>query len=110
MLQQNCIDKKLCRPENGTGNNSLDYMVAAVNHIKTGRLSEARKVICANARNEDYEDIYRLLYRNLDWWSDKEEIQDKAVVIIANRLRDHAICADPEILLSACMIELGLLS
>jgi DNA polymerase III delta prime subunit len=110
MLQQNCTEGKLQRPENGTGNNSLDYMVAAVNLIKTGKLAEARKMICSNARKEDYEEIYRLLYRNLDWWSDKSDIQDKAVVIIANRLKDHAIIADEEINLSACLIELGLLS
>jgi len=110
MLQQNCHDKQLHRPKNSTGNNSLDYMVEAAGLFKSGKLQEARKLICANARPEDYEEIYKLLYRNLNWWSDTDEGQDKAVVIIANRLRDHSLVADAEINMAACLIELSMIT
>lgn len=106
LLQQNCIDKKLKRPNGGSGS-SLDFMVEAVGYFKTGRIHEARKVICANARPEEYEEIYRLLYRNLDWWGNTEDQQNQAIVIIANRLKDHALVADPEINIAACLIELA---
>lgn len=106
LLQQNCQDGKLMRPTKG-GGNSMDYMVQAVGLLKNGRLGEARKLICANARPEEYTEIYRLLYRNLDWWGDDESTQNQAVVIIANRLKDHSLVADSEINLSACLIELG---
>ena len=109
MLQQNCRDGQLMRPTAGNGG-GLDFMIAVVGHFKNGKVHEARKVICANARAEEYEEIYRMLYKNLDWWSPDENRQNQAVVIIANRLRDHSFVADAEINLSACLIELSGLS
>ena len=94
MLQQNCQGGELKR-------------VQAVALFKTGQIHEARQLIVKNARPEEYEDIYRLFYRNLDWWSDRAEGQHQAIVIIANRLRDHGLIADPELALAACMVELS---
>jgi len=107
MLQQNSVNDKLMRPGRSNSSGSGDYMVRAVAMFKNGQISEARKLICANARPEEYTEIYRLLYRNLDWWGDSEATQNQAVVIIANRLKDHSLVADSEINLSACLIELG---
>ena len=107
LLQQNCNDNKLNRPSASSSNGSSEYMVTAVGHFKQGRIHEARKLICTNARPEEYEDLYRLLYRNLQWWGKTEQQQNQAVVIIANRLRDHAICADAELNFSAALIELS---
>lgn len=106
LLQQNCKGGQLRRPNGGSGS-SLDFMAEAVGHFKNGRIHEARKVICANARSEEYEEIYRMLYRNLDWWGSTDEQQNQAIVVIANRLKDHALVADPEINLAACLIELS---
>ena len=77
--------------------------------FKSGKIHEARKLICANAIDNDFEDIYSLLYRNLDWFGKDEDTQNKAVVIIANRLKDHSLVADPEIALAACLIELSMI-
>lgn len=109
MLQQNCTGGELKRPGSSTGRGMSDYLVAAVALFKANKIHEARKLICANATGEEYEDIYRLLYKNLNWWGDDEEVQNKAVIIIANRLKDHALVADPEIAMSACLIELSML-
>lgn len=109
MLQQNCSDGQLRRPGRSTSAGEGDYMVKAVSLFKTGQITEARKLICANAVSEDYENIYKLLYQNLGWWGSSQDQQDQAVVIIANRLRDHALVADPEICLAACLVELSLL-
>lgn len=106
LMQQNCKDGELRRPNSSSGS-SMDFMVEAVAHFKNGRIHEARKVICSSARPEEYEEIYRLLYRNLDWWGKTEDQQNQAIVIIANRLKDHALVADPEINLAACLIELS---
>jgi DNA polymerase III delta prime subunit len=109
LLQQNCIDNTLTRPSTGSSNSSSEYMVTAVNHFKNNRILEARKLICANIRPEEYEEMYKLLYRNLNWWGNDDTQQNQAIVIIANRLRDHAICADPEICLCACLVELSMI-
>jgi replication factor C small subunit len=110
MLQQNCKDGTLRRPKASGGNSMGEYMVQAVSLFKTGKIHEARKIICANASEADYEEIYRLLYRNLDWWGSDDEAQNKAVVIIANRLKDHSLVADPEIAMAACLVELSMLA
>lgn len=107
MLQQNCSDGELRRPSKGGGGGSMDYMVQAIALFKQGKVHEARKIVCANARPEEYEEIYRLLYRNLQWWGNTDAQQNQAIVIIANRLRDHALIADPELNMAACLIELS---
>lgn len=106
LLQQNCSNGKLNRPTSAD-NTSAEYMVQAVGLFKSGNIHDARKLICASARPEEYEDIYRLLYKNLAWWGKAEDQQNQAIVIIANRLRDHALCADSEMNLAACLIELS---
>jgi replication factor C small subunit len=108
LLQQNCTDRELKRPSARSGKGSADYMVSAVSLFKAGKIHDARKIICANATSEEYEDIYKLLYRNIEWWGETEDQQNRAIVIIANRLKDHALVADPEIAMAACLIELSM--
>lgn len=110
LLQQNTSGTNLTRPSRSSNTGSGEYMIQAVALFKTGRISEARKLICQNATVEEYEDIYKMLYQNLEWWGDTEEQQNRAIVIIANRLRDHAICADGEMNLAACLVELNMIS
>lgn len=110
MLQQNSKTGKLTRPTHSNGSTSSEYLVQAVSLFKAGKITEARKVICANAQPEEYESIYTLLYQNLNWWGDTEPQQDQAIVIIANRLKDNALLADPELGLAACLVELSNLS
>lgn len=110
LLQQNCSEGKLNRPSKGSSNSSSEYMVNVVGLFKQNKIHEARKLICTNARLEEYEDLYRLLYRNLQWWGKTEQQQNQAVVIIANRLRDHSMAADAEINMSACLIELAMIA
>ena len=109
LLQQNCTNGQLNRPSTGSNSGSSEYMVNVVNLFKQNKIMDARKLICANARPEDYEGLYRLLYQNIAWWGSTENQQNQAVVIIANRLRDNAICADLEINMSACLIELSMI-
>jgi DNA polymerase III delta prime subunit len=110
LLQQNCTDSQLKRPSARSTSGSADYMVAAVGLFKSGKIHEARKLLCANVTPEEYEDLYKLLYRNLSWWGATDDQQNRAIVTIANRLRDHALCADGEMNLAACLIELSLIA
>ena len=74
--------------------------------FREGKYKEARKLICSQASLEEYEDIFRFMYRNLDFWGQTEEQQDEAIIIIRNGLVKHSQIADPEINLSATLIEL----
>ena len=109
MLQQNCRDGKLMPPASGDSGQQ-DYRLQMVELFKAGKINEARKLVCAQARPEECEEIYRWLYDNLDIIAKEDELQDKAVLIIKQGLVDHSFVADPEINLASVMIKLSRLS
>jgi hypothetical protein len=88
-------------------NNSHDWKLAAVDLFKSGRILEARKLMCASVRPEEMEDMFRWMYDNLDLWSQDPEKQDQAIIIIRNGLVNVPMVADQEINLSATLIELS---
>ena len=106
MIQQNCRDGKLMPPASGDSGQQ-DYRLQMVELFKAGKINEARKLVCAQARPEECEEIYRWLYDNLDIISKDEDQQDKAVLIIKQGLVDHSFVADPEINLASVMIKLA---
>jgi hypothetical protein len=106
LLQMNSVDNKLKAPsETGTG--TADYKLAMVDLFKHGKIREARKLLCDQARPEEMEEIFRWLYDNLEMWSKSEEGQDEAILIIRKGLVNHVSCADAEINLSATLVELS---
>lgn len=109
-LQQNTHGKKLAAISSEDTTGKMDYVVEAVAMFKIGRIMDARKLICSKAQRGEYEEIFGLFYRNLDWWGKSDNQQNKAIIVIANRLRDHALVADPEINLAACLIELEMIA
>jgi replication factor C small subunit len=84
-----------------------DYKVQMVQLFKEGKITEARKLVCAKARPDEIEDIYRWMYDNLDIVAKNDEQQDKAILVIKQGLVDHSFVADPEINLAATMIKLA---
>jgi len=87
--------------------NSADYHLQMVDLFKAGKVAEARKLICSQVQPEEIDEIYRWLYTNIDLFGDTEDQQDDAVLIIKQGIVDHALVADPEINLSATLIQLG---
>jgi hypothetical protein len=79
--------------------------------FKEGMYKEARQMICDKITLEEYDEFYRFLYTNLDFWangdSDKE---DQAILVIRNGLVKHTSCGDPEINLSATLVELEMIA
>jgi hypothetical protein len=81
-------------------------MLQMVELCRANKILEARKLVTGQARPEEYPEIYRFFYNNLDLWGEDESVQNQAILVIAKRLKDHALVADPEINLAACLIEL----
>ena len=106
MIQQNCRDGKLMPPTSGDSGQQ-DYRLQMVELFKAGKINEARKIVCSQARPEECEEIYRWLYDNLEIISKDEDQQDKAVLIIKQGLVDHSFVADPEINLASVMSKLA---
>lgn len=108
MVQMNSGTGTLIAPDKND-KNATDWMLTMVQLFKDGKIGEARKVVCKNARPEEIEDIYRWLYDNLELISDNETVQDKAVLVIKQGLVDHTLVVDPEINLAATFIRLAAL-
>ncbi|RYZ69153.1 MAG: AAA family ATPase, partial [Proteobacteria bacterium] len=87
-----------------------DYMLEMTNLFRAGRTNEARKLIIAQAQAEEYIDIYRYLYRNLDIWGDSEDIQDNVLLAIRKGLVNHSVAADQELNLAATFVECKLIA
>jgi len=102
-VQLHCIDNKLTLPTDV--DSSDDYKLAMVGLFREGKIKDARKLICEQVKLDEYEDVYRFLYRNLEFWGEEDK-QDEAILIIRNGLVKHGMIADPEINLSATLIEL----
>ncbi len=84
-----------------------DYRVEMVDLFKKGKISEARKLLCSQARPEEMEEIYRWMYDNVTVFGSNEETQDSAILIIKQGLVDNASVADQEINLAATLIRLA---
>lgn len=83
-----------------------DYKLAMIDLFRQGRIREARMLIIKQISLEEYQDMYRFMYRNLDLWGNSEDKQDEALLIIRKGLVNHGLAADPEINLSATFVEL----
>ena len=81
-------------------------MLSAIELFKAGKYKEARTMIVSQARPEEYEEVYKFMYRNLELWGDTELKQDQAIVIIRNGIAKGIAVADPEINLAATLVEL----
>ena len=107
LVQQNVVDGVLQKPQAGDSNQS-DWMLSAIDLFKTGEYKPARELIVSQARPEEYDEVYRFMYRNLDLWGKSQLQQDQAIIIIRDGMAKSSLCADPEINLSATLIELQL--
>jgi replication factor C small subunit len=106
MVQQNVHENQLMLPSQGD-EGTADYKVEMVQLFKAGNIQAARKLLCASARPEEMEDIYRWMYDNLDLFGKDDESKDTALLIIKQGLVDHTLIADPEINLAACLVKLA---
>ena len=108
-VQMNSVDGELNVPSSDQTHTN-DWKLSAVELFKEGRILEARKLMCASARPEEMEDVFRWCYDNLELWSKDPEKQDQAIIIIRQGLVNVPMIADQEINLSATLCELASLS
>ena len=106
LLQQNSQNKILLAP-NSTDKSVGDWKLDCVQLFKSGRIRDARTLICQQSTPEETEDIFRWMYDNLDLWTTDVERQDQAIIIIRNGMANMPMVADQEINLSATLCELS---
>ena len=106
LLQSNSKNGALLNPKD-TDSSTQDYKLVMVDLFKRRKIKEARKLLCEQARPEEMDEIFRWSYDNLDLWSKTDEGQDEAILIIRKGMINHSLAGDPEINLSAMIVELS---
>jgi DNA polymerase III delta prime subunit len=106
IVQMNSQSGKLSSPNGDENNGTSDWKLNVVDLFKNGQIKQARTVLCQSARPEEMEEIFRWMYDNLELWGSTDEQKDQAIVIIRQGLVNHSFVADPEINLSATLVEL----
>ena len=106
LVQMNTVDGVLVKP-NESDNSTADYRLAVVDLFKSGKILEARKLLCSQVRPEEMDELFRWMYDNLELWGSTQEQHDAAILIIAKGLRNIPMVADQEINLAATLVELS---
>jgi replication factor C small subunit len=106
LVQQNVVSNKLLAPS-ASNVSTQDYRLDAVELFKHGKVREARKLICSQARSDEMDELFRWCYDNLGLFSKTELGQDKAIIIIRNAVVNHSLVSDSEINVAAMLTELS---
>jgi replication factor C small subunit len=109
MLQANSLGGKLVTPDEELGD-VADYRLDMVAMLRAGKFKEARTLICSQAGAEEYEDIFRFMYQNLDIWGEGNDVQNKCILVIRDGIVKHGMVGDIEINLSATLAELEMIA
>ena len=107
LLQQNTIDDVLQQPI--AKGEAGDYKFKLLDLMERDNWFEIRKLLCGTVAAEEWEDVYRFVYENLEKsakYSNKEK-WEAGIVIIADHLYKHSAVADPEINAAAMFIRLA---
>ncbi len=104
-VQMTIVDNTLVMPDDG--GSTSEWRLAMVELFRSGKIQDARKLIIKSARADEYNDIFTWLYKNLDLYTKNDFQYDSCVLAIREGMIKHTQVADPEINLSATMIELA---
>lgn len=104
-VQMTIVDNNLVMPDENT--NTSEWRLKMVELFKAGKIIDARKLIIKSARADEYNDIFTWLYKNLDLYTKDDFQYDSCVLAIREGMIKHTQVADPEINLSATLIEIA---
>ncbi|MGZ8924297.1 MAG: AAA family ATPase [Nitrososphaeraceae archaeon] len=107
-LQQHTINGILLPPADAvTGTD--DYKFKLIEFVERDKWVEARKLVCSSVVSEEYEDVYRFMYENINRSPkfQNKDLWEEAIIIIAEHLWKHTAVADAEINFASMIIKLG---
>lgn len=107
LLQQNSFNGELKAPQVASG--SGEYRNKLLEYIEKDQWTEARKVVCASVSYDEWENLFRYVYENINSAPKFKDPGkwDEAIITIADHLYKHTLVADPEINVAAMFIRLG---
>jgi len=107
LVQQHTHNNKLQKPTQA--DEFGDYKFKLLDLVETGDWMAIRDLLCGNIPNEEWDDIYKFLYTNLEK-SSKFGTHDKwanGLVVINDHMAKHSSVAIPDVNFTACMIQLS---
>lgn len=106
-LQQYTINNQLC--DISEQSNTGDFIIQLIPLIEQDNWTAARKMLCDTITSSQYEQVYTMLYKNIDKSKKFKNVSkwEEAIINIAEHLYKHSFSADPEICLAALLIKLG---
>lgn len=104
-LQQFTKTGKLVSPTDEQG---VDWRFKLLDLLKANDIRGIQDLTAKEAGQDEIESIYEFLYRNLKLHpgAADQAAYDKAVLVIADSIRAHAVSGAPHITLHACLIKL----
>jgi DNA polymerase III delta prime subunit len=105
MLEHGTVGGVL-RSRNASEGKTFDYLLDVRDLFNSGKHKQAREMIVSQTNVEQYPEVFRFMYQNLDLWGEDSDTQDRALLVIRDIVYRHAIVCDPEINLSAGIVEL----
>lgn len=110
MIQSNSMNGELQAPDNSSEAVS-DFRLDMITLFRAKKYKEARTLICTQVQKDEYEDMYRFMYQNVEVWADgNNNKEDRCILVIRDGLVKHTMCADLEINLSATLVELEMIA
>lgn len=110
LIQSNSFNGKLTSPD-ADAEIVADYKLDMIALFRVKKYTDARKLICEQVQPDEYEDLFRFMYQNIDVWSDGDvNKEDRAILAIRDGLVKDTQCADREINLSATLVELEMIT
>lgn len=107
LIQQHTFNGKLTKPTEKDELN--DYKFKLLDLVEEGDWMGIRDLLCGNIADEEWDEIYKYLYHNLnkaerfkpfDKWSN-------GIVIINDHMAKHPSMAMPDVNFTACMVRLA---
>lgn len=106
LVEQHIVDGKLIDPQMTL--DGADWKVDLLSMIESGDWKASRALLCGSIGNEEWDEVYTFIYRNINKVSVWDPLRrDQAVVTIAQHLYQHSLVADPEINAASMLIELS---
>lgn len=109
-LENNTVKGVLKAESKEATEDDPDWMKEAIVYFEQGMIKEARNKIVSNITDALYDDFYKMLYKNLHWFSSTEDGQDAALLTIRKAYVDDTVVANREIVLSSCLVQLSKIS
>lgn len=109
VLQQNSRFGVLLKPSDEI-ESTKDYLSEVVALFKSGQYRAGRTLLIEKANPEEYVNILRMLYQNLNLFGDTEGQHNRALLAIRDATLNHSIVADQEINMAACLVELAMIA